>query len=203
MRVSTPAGPGAKSRKPATHGSRRSEGARHLDVPARVESVQLVHNFKHGALNLVVPTPTVIKPCSTNSIDLRVKNTARHATTRRESAQRHIEWGAGASGPCKQTTHGRTNLIEEDNARLLGPRHLEQFPDHARPFTDVPATTTSKTGAHPSCTPNPRQLPGLCCVCCQEAAGTQELGPRAGPHRVPTALHQCGPSLTSAPAHFQ
>ena len=42
------------------------------------------------------------------------------------------------AGEILHTTDG-IDFIKEDNARLLGARHLEQLANHARAFTDIPA----------------------------------------------------------------
>mmetsp|Transcript_15507 Transcript_15507/g.44094 ORF Transcript_15507/g.44094 Transcript_15507/m.44094 type:complete len:360 (-) Transcript_15507:226-1305(-) len=68
----------------------------HFDVSPRVESIQLVHNLKHGSLHLVVPA--LIIP-------------ARPAD--------------------------RVHLVEENDARLLRPRHLKQLTHHPRTLSDV------------------------------------------------------------------
>ena len=69
----------------------------YLDVAARVESIQLVHNLKHSALHLVVPALPIIKSRATDAV----------------------------------------NLIEEDEASLLGARHLEHLAHHARALAHV------------------------------------------------------------------
>jgi hypothetical protein len=69
----------------------------HLDVAARVEAVQLVHDLEHGALHLVVAALPVIKARASDAV----------------------------------------HFIEEDEACLLGPRHLEHLPHHACALPNV------------------------------------------------------------------
>lgn len=69
----------------------------HLDVTSRVESIQLIDELQHGTLHLIIPSCTIIKPRSTNRVD----------------------------------------LIKEDNASLLRPRHLKELPHHPRSLTHV------------------------------------------------------------------
>lgn len=68
-----------------------------LDVSSGVETVKLVNELQHRPLDLVVTTRAVVKPRTTNSVD----------------------------------------LVEEDDTRLLAPRHLEQLPNHTRTLTNV------------------------------------------------------------------
>jgi hypothetical protein len=50
--------------------------AANLDVPARVEAVQLVDDFKHGALHLIVATLTVVEARPSDAVNLVKKDQA-------------------------------------------------------------------------------------------------------------------------------
>mmetsp|Transcript_15564 Transcript_15564/g.31243 ORF Transcript_15564/g.31243 Transcript_15564/m.31243 type:complete len:314 (+) Transcript_15564:66-1007(+) len=68
-----------------------------LDVAARIEAVQLIDDFEHRPLYLIVAARAVVEARAANRID----------------------------------------LIDEDDARLLAPRHLEELAHHARALADV------------------------------------------------------------------
>jgi hypothetical protein len=68
-----------------------------LDVPPRIEPIQLVNQLQHRSLNLVIPPSAIVKPRPSDRID----------------------------------------LVEEDDARLLPPRHLEKLSHHPRALADI------------------------------------------------------------------
>ena len=46
----------------------------HLDVPSRIESVQLINQLQHRSLHLIIASSTVIESSATNSINLVKEN---------------------------------------------------------------------------------------------------------------------------------
>jgi hypothetical protein len=48
----------------------------HLDVAPSIETVKLIHDFKHGALHLIVAALTVVKARATNAINFIKKDEA-------------------------------------------------------------------------------------------------------------------------------
>jgi len=48
----------------------------HFDVSTRVESIELSNDLKHGALDLVVTTGTIVKSRTANGVDLVEKDYA-------------------------------------------------------------------------------------------------------------------------------
>lgn len=48
----------------------------HFDVSTSIKSIELIHNFKHGALNLVITTNTIVKSCTSNRINFIKKHNA-------------------------------------------------------------------------------------------------------------------------------
>ncbi len=78
--------------------------ATHLDVTPAVEAVQLVHNLKHGALDLVVPAAPVIKPRATDRVHLHTTTRTTDHTGERANVSQ-VEAGntrvrTGKSGAC-------------------------------------------------------------------------------------------------------
>lgn len=68
-----------------------------LDIPSRIETIQLIDKLQHCSLYFIVSSSTIVETSSTNGI----------------------------------------NFIEEDDTCLLTPRHLEEFPNHTRTFTNI------------------------------------------------------------------
>ena len=91
-------------------------GHQDLDVPPRIETVQLIDKLQHRPLHLVVPARPVVESGATDSV----------------------------------------HLVEEDDARLLLSRHLEQLSHHPRTFAHVllnelGTDDTDKGGVCPVC----------------------------------------------------
>mmetsp|Transcript_8389 Transcript_8389/g.28756 ORF Transcript_8389/g.28756 Transcript_8389/m.28756 type:complete len:402 (-) Transcript_8389:352-1557(-) len=87
--------PGPEQR--GVQGVRSVGGHQDLDVAPRVKAVELVHDLKHGPLNLVVSPRPVVEPGASDGV----------------------------------------NLVEEDDASLLAPGHLEELSDHPGPLAHV------------------------------------------------------------------
>jgi hypothetical protein len=69
----------------------------HLDVSPGFKTVHLVDDFQHSPLNLVISSRSIVKPCTSDGID----------------------------------------LVEEDDAGLLGPCHLEDLTHHSGAFSNI------------------------------------------------------------------
>mmetsp|Transcript_10769 Transcript_10769/g.66461 ORF Transcript_10769/g.66461 Transcript_10769/m.66461 type:complete len:266 (+) Transcript_10769:826-1623(+) len=52
-------------------------GHQYLDVSTSIKAIQLIHDFKHRTLHLVVPSCPIVEPCATNGVHLVEEDDAR------------------------------------------------------------------------------------------------------------------------------
>lgn len=110
-------------------------GHEHLDIAPRIKPIKLVHDLKHGALDLIVAADTIVEASAANGVDLVEEDDARllrsghleeladHASTFTDvllnqlAADHSDEAGVGAVGDCsgEKGFAGARRAVAEDS----------------------------------------------------------------------------------------